>query len=113
MSATTTPQVSHDAKNQRFTIQPAGSTDVAYLTYEPLSPPSPTPLYTFSHTYTPPSLRGRGLASILTKAAMEYAASAGWRVRPDCEYVREWAGKRRGRDELVGRVVVWDEGAKL
>ena len=38
------------------------------------------------HTFTPPSMRGRGVAGHLVRAAAEYAREAGVAVRPRCSY---------------------------
>jgi predicted GNAT family acetyltransferase len=41
-------------------------------------------------TYTPPALRGRGLAARLTEAAVAYARREGLRIRPTCSYTRAY-----------------------
>jgi uncharacterized protein len=41
----------------------------------------------FTHTYTPPALRGRGIAEQLVRAALEYARTEKLRVVPACSYV--------------------------
>lgn len=40
-----------------------------------------------THAGTPPTLRGRGLAGIVTRFALEDAISRGLRVKPSCPYV--------------------------
>ena len=42
------------------------------------------------HTYTPPALRGRGVAEALTRAAVDHAAAHGLRIVPTCSYVRAY-----------------------
>lgn len=39
-------------------------------------------------TYTPPQLRGKGLAEKLVRAALDYAKENNLRVIPTCSYVR-------------------------
>jgi predicted GNAT family acetyltransferase len=43
------------------------------------------------HTEVPPQLEGRGIASLLVRAAFEYARANGMDVLPVCSYVRVWA----------------------
>jgi predicted GNAT family acetyltransferase len=40
-----------------------------------------------THTYTPPELRGRGLAEELVRTALLYARAEGLTVVPACSYV--------------------------
>ena len=42
------------------------------------------------HTFTPPPLRGRGIAARLTEAAFAYARSEGLRVVPTCSYAARY-----------------------
>jgi len=39
-----------------------------------------------THTFVPPALRGRGLAGILTRAALDFARKEGKKVEPQCSY---------------------------
>ena len=41
-------------------------------------------------TVTDPAYRGNGIASALTRQALDAARGQGLRVRPDCWYVEEW-----------------------
>ena len=40
-----------------------------------------------THTYSPPELRGRGIAEQLVRAALAEARTRNWRVVPACSYV--------------------------
>ena len=42
----------------------------------------------FYHTYTPPELRGKGLAKIVVEYAFNYAKKNNLKVIPSCSYVR-------------------------
>lgn len=48
---------------------------------------------TIIHTGVPSELGGRGLAAEITKFALEYAQSQGWRVIPQCSYVAAYIQK--------------------
>ena len=54
-----------------------------------------------TYTYTPPGLRGQGLASRVVGAAMEYAQDNGLRVVPSCWYVAGWIARHPEYEELV------------
>jgi len=58
-------------------------------------------VWVFTHTFVPPELRGRNVAAILTKFALDDARSQGKKVVPQCSYVavymernKEYAGMR-------------------
>ena len=54
-----------------------------------------------TYTYTPPALRGRGLASRVVGAAMEYAQGRAFRVVPSCWYVAGWIARHPEYERLV------------
>lgn len=41
---------------------------------------------TIAHTFVPPAFRGRGVAESLTRAALEFARTAGLKVDARCAY---------------------------
>lgn len=43
------------------------------------------------HTEVPPQLEGRGIGSLLVRAAFEHARQNGMDVLPVCSYARTWA----------------------
>lgn len=55
-------------------------------------------------TFTPPELRGRGIAEQLALAAFEHAKKNGMKVIPSCPYISETFLKRH--PELVEMIVV-------
>lgn len=55
------------------------------------------------HTEVPPQLEGRGIASILVRAAFEHARAGGMDVLPVCSYVRSWAQRHPEVSALVAR----------
>ena len=66
---------------QRFELEIEGKT--AFLEYRTHGPE----VLAFTHTFVPPELRGRNLAAILTKYALEDARRQGKKVAPLCSYV--------------------------
>jgi predicted GNAT family acetyltransferase len=46
-------------------------------------------------TFTPPQLRGKGLASLVVKAAFEYAKENKLNVIPTCSYVRWFVSQHK------------------
>ena len=73
-------EVRHDQAGSRFVIALAGQE--AVLEYR-LS----GRVIDLHHTFVPESLRGRGLAEQLCKAAFEYAKANRLSVVPSCSYV--------------------------
>lgn len=45
---------------------------------------------TITHTGVPTAVEGRGIASALTRSAMETARAEGWTVVPACAYAESW-----------------------
>ncbi len=52
-------------------------------------------------TYTPPQLRGQGLAEKVVLAAFEYAKEKNFKVIPSCWYVRKFLEKYAEYQNLV------------
>ena len=53
------------------------------------------------HTFTPPALRGGGLASRLMKAAVAHARAEGWTIRPVCPYAAAWMQRHPEEQDLL------------
>lgn len=73
-------EVKHDKLNQRFVLEVEGQE--VYTAYS--LDENVMELYT---TYTPPNLRGKGLAGKVVRAAIEYAKENHFYVIPSCSYV--------------------------
>jgi predicted GNAT family acetyltransferase len=57
----------------------------------------------FTHTFVPPELRGRGVAEILVRAALDWARQERKRVVPACSYVAKFIERHPDyRDLLAG-----------
>jgi uncharacterized protein len=77
-------EIVHDAGNGRFTHERDGHT--SYLAYRRIDDKT----VDFVSTYTPPALRGRGIAARLVKRGLEWAESEGLEVVPTCWFVAEY-----------------------
>jgi predicted GNAT family acetyltransferase len=75
-----TPPVERNESRLRFEMPtPAG---IAWLDYRLIG----TTLY-LTHAETPRAARGAGFAGQVTRAALEWARSSGFKVVPQCGYV--------------------------
>lgn len=86
-------EVIHEKENNRFVISINGlESFVEYSVYE-----NALDLY---HTYTPPELRGKGLAEKVVRAAIEYAKENNLKVIPSCSYVAVFLQRHPEYSEL-------------
>ena len=88
------PEVKHDKKLQRFHIDYEG--DNVHLDYNLTE--DRLDLY---HTYTPPQLRGRGLAGRVVEFAFNYAKENNLKVIPSCPFIPQFLEKNPQYNELV------------
>ena len=90
-------RVQHDP-GRRFTISFEGG--VAVLEYRTLDGGATLDYY---HTFVPPALRGRGLASELTSFALRHALERRLKVVPTCPFVAAYIrGHREFESVLAG-----------
>jgi uncharacterized protein len=76
--------VKHVTAERKFVLTIGDAS--AYLEYEEFD--NKPNVYAFTHTYTPVSLRGKGLASIVTRAAFNhFKAIENARIVPSCTYI--------------------------
>lgn len=75
--------IKHDPEEQVFTLSIDGeNSELRYA--------RSTGAMHFTHTYVPPSLRGRGIAERLTRHALDYARQEKLKVIPECSYVAKF-----------------------
>lgn len=55
------------------------------------------------HTEVPPQLEGRGIASVLVRAAFDHAKANGMDVLPVCSYVRTWVQRHPEFNALLAQ----------
>ena len=73
-------EVKHVPERQRFEVDLGDA--VAVLEYIPRGE-----RLVFTHTGVPPAYEGRGIASALVKAGLNYAREQGYKVIPLCSFV--------------------------
>ncbi|MEO5698085.1 MAG: GNAT family N-acetyltransferase [Burkholderiaceae bacterium] len=78
-----THPIEHQADHGRFQAVVDGLTCVTEYRLE-------AGVMTITHTDVPAALGGRGLAAALTRAALDHARDAGWKVRPQCTYAQAY-----------------------
>jgi uncharacterized protein len=87
-------EVINDIKGSRFLLNVDG--EEVYVMYA--EDKSDIELYS---TYTPPILRGKGLAAIVVKAGFDYAKEKNLKVIAGCWYVRKFAEMFKEYGELL------------
>ena len=95
MSSSPSPiEVRHNAAAQRFEVTIDGHFAVADYTDDGAR-------MTFTHTFVPPELRGKGLAEKLVRAGLAEARTRGRSVVPACSYVATFIERNAEFGDLV------------
>jgi predicted GNAT family acetyltransferase len=81
MTATATERAVHEPERRRFKI--VFDEGLAVLEYRRINAST----LDYHHTFVPPQLRGRGLASEVTAFALRYARDRALKVVPTCPFV--------------------------
>ena len=89
-----TPGVRDNPTDQRYEL-PVGD-DMAVVTYD-----VEDGVVAFIHTFVPESLRGRGLATQVVKAALEGARAKGLKVDPQCPTVAAYVKAHPETQDLL------------
>jgi len=92
--STDNPTVIHNISANRYEIAIEGHLAVLEYTRR-------EGVIAFVHTGTPEALRGRGLAAILVKFALDAARAEGLKVNPLCSYVDAYIKKNPEYADLV------------
>lgn len=95
MVSTPSFTVTHNLRASRFEVELPG--DPAVLIYM-LTPE----LLVLMHTEVPPEFEGRGIAALMTKAALEFARDSGLKVRSFCSYTTRYIERHKEYQELLG-----------
>ncbi|XP_037572689.1 protein NATD1-like isoform X1 [Dermacentor silvarum] len=92
-------EVEHDTKKQEFFIK-LGK-DKAVLQYEVIGPKT----LDLVHTEVPESLRGKGIAKHLAKAALDYVAGKDMQARITCPYVGNFAQSDTAKEQYQNSII--------
>jgi uncharacterized protein len=95
--ATTEPTIVHDAAGSRYEIWVDGELS-GYAGYQ-----LGDGTITFTHTVTMPPKRGRGLAAMVVRRALDDARAADQRVVAQCWYVAQFIDEHREYADLLDR----------
>lgn len=87
--------VVHNTKSKRFEVEIDGKT--ALLEYRDIQPN----LWSLPHTFVPPQLAGKGIASELVKTALEYCKENNIQVIPVCSFVVQYIRRHPEWESLV------------
>ncbi|MBM7415696.1 MULTISPECIES: GNAT family N-acetyltransferase [Nocardiaceae] len=85
MADTDSTRVEHHPDRQRFEIL-VGAEVAGYAEYRQTDPT----VRDFDHTVTLPEFRGRGLAAVLVRHALDDTRAAGLKIVPSCSYVHHF-----------------------
>ena len=89
-----TVDIHHNAAGSRFELRVQGQLCIAQYRLV-------DGVMWLTHTETPPTLRGRGLAEHVVRAALDHARKHGFKVRPACSYVRTYLRRHPDTHDLV------------
>jgi uncharacterized protein len=87
-------EVKHDKENERFVAEVDGHK--AYLSYNIFDNK-----IDFSSTFSPPELRGKGVAKIVVEYAFNYAKENNLKVIPGCSYVQAFVKRNDKYEDLL------------
>ncbi|MGX9719936.1 GNAT family N-acetyltransferase [Stenotrophomonas acidaminiphila] len=93
--ASALPPVAHDAAAQRFTLAVDG--ERAVLDYQLRDG-----TMAITHTGVPEAIGGRGIAALLTRAALAHARASGLKVAPECSYAAAFMQRHGEYADLLG-----------
>jgi predicted GNAT family acetyltransferase len=87
--------IRHDPTQRRFSLR-LGDT-LAVLDYDRVDAST----LDYRHTFVPPPMRGRGIASALTAYALRYARDENLKVIPSCPFVAAFVRRHPEHEPVV------------
>ena len=90
------PSVQHNAAQLRFEVQVDGHLAILSYTRDGTR-------VCLEHTYVPDELRGRGIAAMLVRFALDEARQQSWKVVPRCTFVSGLIERNPKFADLVDR----------
>jgi predicted GNAT family acetyltransferase len=88
-------EIRHEADRRRFVTTLAGGETV--LEYSE----RPDGVLVYRHTFTPPALRGQGIAGAVVLFALDYARANDKKIEPTCPFVKRVLRKHPEYADLV------------
>lgn len=88
-------KIEHDEKRRRFVARLDGSE--AVLDYDRVADRT----LDYKHTFVPPEHRGRGIAGLLVRHALDYARDNDLKVIPSCPFVAAVIGDHPEYEALI------------
>ncbi|MFT4201447.1 GNAT family N-acetyltransferase [Gordonia sp. (in: high G+C Gram-positive bacteria)] len=93
-------QVQHNPERERFELWVAGDL-VGVLGYHSERGDDGAPVVTVLHTVLYDEYTGHGLATRLTRSAVDYVKQTGARLRPVCTFTRHYLERHPGQVRLA------------
>jgi predicted GNAT family acetyltransferase len=90
-------QIRHDPAEQRFSLKLGDA--LAVLDYHRVDAST----LDYRHTFVPPRMRGRGIASALTAYALRYAREQDVKVIPSCPFVAAFVRRHPEYERVLQR----------
>ncbi|MCC6823542.1 MAG: N-acetyltransferase [Verrucomicrobia subdivision 3 bacterium] len=91
------PPVTHNVGLLRFEVR-VGDSPPAFLSYV-----HEGESVMLEHTFVPEEMRGRGVAAVLVRAALDEARQRQWKIVPRCSYVAKFIERHQEFADLVDR----------
>ncbi len=88
-------EVRHEPPAKRFAVRLDHK--IAYLSYEDRG----NNVLDYAHTYVPEEYRNRGIASKLTRYALDWARENGYSIIPSCSFVEDYIHKNPEYGDIV------------
>jgi predicted GNAT family acetyltransferase len=95
--------VTHDAANHRFDAARPDGTALGYLMYDPVAAQTANGKgsMVITHTVVEPAYQGHGIASVLTKEALDFARAERYVVIPECWFARGYIERHAEYQNLL------------
>ena len=87
--------VVHDVESKEFFIITEGNK--AFLKYKVIN----KEILDYYSTFVPKELRGKGIAGLVTRAALEFAKTNHYYIIPSCPYVESYIAKHTEYQDLL------------
>jgi predicted GNAT family acetyltransferase len=88
------PDIRNNTARHRFELDAEGHTAVSYYKLA-------DGVITFTHTEVPQALAGRGIGSALARGALDWARVQGFKVVPQCPFVKAYIDKHPDYADLL------------